>query len=308
MSPKAERVVCAACGVVAPQRLKVCENCEGSIEHPLAVLEDPDLFWTAVDCSFECRACNNRSPLDSLDYDGTLQCASCGVRQDFDPGAWQKHLELAHAVGDLAGPDSLGRFTSRVDLGDDNVLQDVGVTRTFVKTDWSDARRLELRSAPGHPLCGSCRAPLVVASRGRGTLSISCPSCQTQKNYAWRSEVQRSVPGLVGLVADEHQIGGTEASVQREESGAIAAHCPRCGGPITAVGRAGVVECTFCRCAVRIPAATLRSLGMLDLRPALWWLLWQGPSKQRHELEQRQRTEKKSSPTTRASRASTPTR
>src|SRR5258706_13324357 len=93
---------------------------------------DASGYWVAVRCSFQCQSCCFEAPLDSLDVDGSVECAYCGLRQRFEPRTWSEALDFAQAVGDLAGPEPEGHYADPgVWIAPDIPFRDVGETLTF---------------------------------------------------------------------------------------------------------------------------------------------------------------------------------
>src|SRR5262245_44848647 len=126
--------VCKTCGVVAPVNGTACEVCRA----PLAQVRvaapalPNDQYWAAGRAAFTCNSCRFLAPLDSLDADGAVECAHCGLRQRFDIEDWQPALELAHAVADLAGPNPEGRSPHpAIWIGSDNPYATIGDRTTF---------------------------------------------------------------------------------------------------------------------------------------------------------------------------------
>ena len=102
--------ICDRCGVIAPSQDGNCELCQQGFGHPrpTAPSSADGSYWVAVRCSFQCRSCHFLSPLDSLDIDGSVECAQCGMPQRFDVKAWHEALAFAHEVGDLGFPAPRG--------------------------------------------------------------------------------------------------------------------------------------------------------------------------------------------------------
>lgn len=285
MGNTSKRSVCRACGVLVPTKAQTCEQCGAGIDSPLVVEEETQWFWTAVEYTFRCPACHDLSPVDTLDEKQPVACANCGASRTFAVSEWKATLDFAHAVGDLAGPDPGGRFPSRKpSVKDRNSFKSLGLTKTFQQL--CPDRKLAIKATAGHPLCDQCHQPLVAAKHAPGTLTVSCSKCAKQTQYHWPTSLHGDHPGLDGVLARAHETGGTDAVVNQDASGALTLHCPDCEAALDVGGRAGVVHCPYCHAAVRVPAQTLRKMGLLDLKPELWWLLWKGPSAQREAWEQ----------------------
>ena len=96
-APSRARRVCRFCGVVAPAAPAsgACELCRRPLAETAVWVDDSgDAFWVAVRARFQCSACEFLSPLDSLDVDGAVQCAHCGVDRRFEPESWTEPLTL----------------------------------------------------------------------------------------------------------------------------------------------------------------------------------------------------------------------
>lgn len=147
--------LCSACGVVAPSHATACGCCGAVLEQRFPIEEEVEPYWTAVECSFECRACKRRVPLDGLYLGGVIQCGACGVAQACDPATWQMPLALAHTIGDLAGPDAMGRYRTRREIGDLNAYRVIGLESAFGQSQWS--------GEPQHRAQGGTRPSTVLA-------------------------------------------------------------------------------------------------------------------------------------------------
>jgi hypothetical protein len=277
--------VCRGCGVVAPVRGTACEVCA----RPLAetrVTAPPQAdgtYWVAVRCGFTCNSCKFLAPLDALDAGGAVECAHCGLRQRFEVSSWAPALDLAHAVGDLAGPSPEGRSPHpTLWIGSENPYARLGDTRTF---EQAEEGALSIEAAPGHPVCHACHAPLAVSVTGPGTVATRCPQCGTAATYALADAARALSPAVVAAVADEHRTDRPRAQVSATETGVIALSCPSCGGPL-GLGEGGRVQtCAFCKAACVVPARSLMRARSQTPAPDVWWILFQGPSAKRRALE-----------------------
>jgi hypothetical protein len=290
--------ICTSCGVIAPSARQSCAVCNASLAARAPVSDPPTGFWTGVECRFRCTACGHESPINHLDFDGSVMCLRCGIDQRFDREQWVEALEHAHAVGDLCGPNPQGRFSSGAPLAS-NQFARLGVEHTFAETGQRgvviDAsgmshRSLTIKAMPGHPLCSKCKSLLAVQNAAPGVLDVACTRCPERKRYEWPVDVVNRVSSLSGVVCDEHEHGGHDAQVLQDASGAVAIRCPNCSAPLP-VGEHTVVHCGYCGIAVRIPAPTLRGLGHANPKTELWWLYFRGPSKERGRLEQEARSQ-----------------
>ncbi|HVJ16736.1 MAG TPA: hypothetical protein VM686_14945, partial [Polyangiaceae bacterium] len=83
--------ICKKCGVVAPARGSACDVCRQPLQQvrTSAPPLPPDQSWIALRCGFTCNSCKFLAPLDSLDADGAVECAHCGLRQRFEVTAWR---------------------------------------------------------------------------------------------------------------------------------------------------------------------------------------------------------------------------
>src|SRR5688572_23168942 len=88
--------ICRHCGVVAPIHGQACEVCKAPLERVRgpAPPQPLDHTWVAVRCAFTCNSCRFLAPLDSLDADGAVECAHCGLRQRFEIERWKEGLEF----------------------------------------------------------------------------------------------------------------------------------------------------------------------------------------------------------------------
>lgn len=292
-----QRMLCPTCGVTAPDERKTCEWCEGSLAGVLAAPTlDDGSYPVAVRCHFQCRSCGHMSPLNQLDLDGTVRCLRCGLDQVFDVGSWTAALGHTHAVGDLAGPDPEGRHPHpRVSIEGDNPLASIGRYRTSARLSQTGSsvedgmvvpRSLRIDASPGHPLCPNCHVPLALQAAG-GSVSTRCPDCQRTASYDLDPRARRLCPGLQGAVAEEQR--SDQLRIQVAENGAEGAsviRCPGCGAAMTGVGDTPTVRCEFCQTVARVPGQVRHQLFDHEPDVETWWLLFQGPSARRREIEE----------------------
>jgi hypothetical protein len=67
--------------------------------------------------------------------------------------------------------------------------------------------------------------------------------------------------------------------------GVVALACPACGAPFHGVGGERSIACTFCKAVALIPARAAAQTSEGSPKATLWWLLFEGPSSKRVELE-----------------------
>jgi hypothetical protein len=243
----------------------------------------PDTYWVAVRCGFTCNQCKFLAPLDSLDADGAVDCAHCGLHQRFEVSLWGPALDLAHAAGDLAGPAPEGRNPHpALWIGGENPHHKIGDTSTFARTE---SGVLTIEATPGHPVCRVCHAPVTATVTGPGQVQTSCSRCGAGAKYAIADSAREISGSLLAAVADEHRTDRLRAQAKPTQAGVIALSCPSCGAPLAPPDRGGVAACTFCNAACIVPLRVRARARNETPEPDVWWLLFQGPSKKRRELE-----------------------
>jgi len=247
------------------------------------------MYWVAITCEFQCRACSHLSPLNYLDLDGSVRCLRCGLDQAFARAAWQRALGHAHAVGDLAGSPE-GRHPHPVfSIAKENPFAKARGGRDS-QSGFATERgvqiptNVQVSAEVGTPDCEKCRVPLVVQRRGPGQIHSSCPRCGEARTYVLPPEGPRISPGLVGVMATEHR---TDTPMTRVEDrpGAVAILCPSCGGALEVARDSRFATCTYCRTTSRIPEKTLYRSGSEAVTPERIWLAFEGPSQMRKKLE-----------------------
>jgi hypothetical protein len=280
--------VCRRCGVVAPAQGRTCAVCAGALAETR--VEVPALpqesLWVAVRCAFVCNQCKFLAPLDALDADGAVDCACCGLHQRFDVEAWREVLAFAHAVGDLAGPSPEGRHPHpTLWIGSENPHAHVGDTETFDRRGVVCSNEVSVDAAPGHPVCRACHVPLAMQIRGPGAVATQCPRCADRAEYTVADAARRLCGSLLGAVAHEHRTDRPRARAAPTKEGVIALACPACGAPLSVTGTGRLQTCSFCKASCIVPARNASQRGGDAPAPEVWWLLFQGASQKRRELE-----------------------
>lgn len=285
LPPAPPTCVCRFCGVVAPARGTACAVCK----RPLADVRvevpapGPDTYWVAVRCGFTCNSCKFLAPLDSLDADGAVECAHCGLRQRFEVDSWGSALAMAHAVGDLAGPAPEGRNPHpTLWIGSENPYAAIGDTTTFERRE---SGALAIEASPGAPVCRACHVPVHVSVTGAGAVSTRCPRCSATATYATEDAARNLHGQLVAVIADEHRSDRLRATATATQAGVVALKCPACGAPLGVPDSGGIATCTFCKAACIVPTRVRTRVRNETPEPDIWWILFQGRSKKRAELE-----------------------
>jgi hypothetical protein len=238
-------------------------------------------YWVAVRCEFTCRLCRHQAPLNHFDADGSVQCVGCGTEQRFELAQWRDLVQHAHAVGDLAGqpPEATGL------LADQNPYECIGVTNQCMELDRQagseDELDLKIKAAPGHPLSQEDQLLLQLEARDGSELSLRHPRNGAVSTYETPRRARDL--GVRGVIAAQHRKGG---AVARSSGGAagLALTCPTCSAPLESSALGTVVTCTFCSASVIVPVAALRAIGHTTIPSAVWWMLFEGPSKRRKQL------------------------
>jgi hypothetical protein len=290
--------ICASCGIVAPRLCPACPRCGAAFASRPATAprQDANGYWVAVRCSFQCRSCGFAAPLDQLDVDGSVECAYCGLRQRFEPSTWREALDFAHAVGDLAGPGPEGRYPDPgLWIGPVNPFRDTGETIAFsefrqsgveISEGMTIPKSLQIAAAPGFPVCGRCRAPVAVQVLPGGRATTTCGTCSDTGTFVMPERARSFGEALVAVVAHEHRTNRVDATqMAPSETGVSALVCPNCGAPLALRGGDRTVQCQFCSAFCRIPGRFLIRAGQDKIEPEIWWMLFNGLSRKRRELE-----------------------
>jgi len=284
--------VCASCGLVAPEAAKACEGCEAPLDAAGAAREaegaSSGAAWVSVRCSFDCRVCGRRSPLDHLDADGVIFCMLCGTEQAFAPRAWRALLELAHDLGDLGWPKPEGRNPhAEISIERANPYHDVGVrsaTRVWAEERSETANPLHAKLGPGHPLCRTCHEPLAAAPEG-ATARVSCARCHEEVVYTVPEAARKAHASLVAVLADEHRRDHAAARIEQgSATAAVAVACPSCGASLVPDAKSPLLTCAYCKTVSRVPARAFHGLTGAEPRVEPFWLLLAGPSAARRAI------------------------
>jgi len=89
---------------------------------------------------------------------------------------------------------------------------------------------------------------------------------------------------LVGVVSIEQRTDRSEVKLDRAGP-AIATACPSCDAPFAAHLQIRLVTCQYCKTVSRIPERSWSELASPS-RGEPWYLLFEGPSRRRTELEE----------------------
>jgi len=276
--------ICRECGVIAPVNGHACKVCGRSLAEvrAQAPAQPVDHSWVAVRAAFTCNSCRFLAPLDSLDADGAVECAHCGLRQRFEIELWRQGLEFAHAVGDLAGPGPEGRNPHPVLwIGSENPHTPTGTTRTFEHATFGE---LALDVAPGHPVCGRCREPVALSVPRPGAVQTLCPRCGDRASHGISDAAVALCPALVAAVSEEHRSDRPRARATATAAGVIALTCPSCGAPLELSETGTVHTCRYCRVSCVVPHKSVARALQKTPEPAVWWLFFQGISEERKTL------------------------
>ena len=272
--------ICGACGVVRVQRAASCPRCAAAYE--AATLTVPframDTYWVCIECTFKCRACGFRVPLNHLDMDGAVLCARCGLEQAFNVSQWRSALDHAQGTGDLWNEQKVYRERDLVVLGDSSC------SRERSEPGEND---FGIVASPGQPLCEACHQPFAVAldeeSLRSGRTTATC-ACGETASYEVPGVAQHIAPAIKGIVATEHRTDRKAVKVD-QNAAAIAVACPLCNAPLEVNESSKFLTCTFCHATSRIPDRTWFRISGKDPRPDPMWLLFRGPSKEREDIE-----------------------
>lgn len=275
--------ICRACGVVAPKHERACEGCAATLsETRRAVAAMPaGQHFAALRCEFVCNGCRFLAPLDSLDLDGAVECAHCGLRQRFDVELWPSALDFARGVSDLAGPSPEGRAPhAAIWIGDDNPHASLGVTSTFAKTE---VGMLTVSAAPAHPVCRRCAEPVDARLTRRGVVETRCPRCAESAVFELPNEL-RSSESVLGVVTDAHRSDRPRA-VLTTQGALVTLQCPQCNAPLTPAPGSPLQTCRFCHASSIVTQTHLHRALRETIEPATIWVLFPGGSPLRDRLQ-----------------------
>jgi len=271
--------VCPGCGVVAPVARTSCSVCNHTWgNQPLIVpARADDRYWACiVECDFECRGCGFRSPLDSLDIDGEVECRKCGLPQKFEVDQWKEVLYTAQNVADTAGPP--GRRppceTPYAMIGVDKTTVEHQLSGFVMDGQGMRSRTLRLKVAPGHPLDPQTKQPLPCELDERGNAYVQTSG--ERAVYTLPPDCEDVNVDIAAILADDHRIDRQPVRVAGG-AGAIAINCPTCNAALPVQQLDSLVTCPYCRNPARIPSGTLFKLGAAPKsRP--WWILFEDES------------------------------
>jgi hypothetical protein len=225
-----------------------------------------------------------------------VECAYCGLRQRFEPSTWTEAIEFAHAVGDLAGPGAEGRYPDPgIWIAPVNPFRDLGETLAFsefrqsgfeISNGMTLPKSLVIQAGPGFPVCARCRVPVGVEVARDGRTTTTCSSCAERATFALPERARQYGEALVAVVAEEHRTSHVQATqMAPSETGVSAIACPTCGAPLELHGGDRTIRCKFCGAFCRVPGKVLVRSGQETIEPEIWWMLFNGPSRKRRELE-----------------------
>lgn len=265
--------LCPGCGVVRAQRHTSCPRCTTDYAGGLSVPYRPGgKYWVCIECSFKCRACGFRGPLNQLDMDGGVLCARCGLEQAFDVLQWGPALDRAQGTGDLWNESDPRRPSDLVALGDSRC------SRTYTGRGEND---FVVVSSPGQPLCEKCHKPVDVEVAG-GRSTVVC-ACGETAAYQMPVAGRRLAPAVEAVIAAEHRVDRGVVKVD-QSAAAIAVACPSCNAPLEVNETSKFLTCAYCHTTSRIPDRTWFRISGKDPHPEPIWLRFGGPSTERQEL------------------------
>lgn len=267
--------VCDECGAWAPEGAKACGSCGASpLERVRGAQGDPRCVQVRLE--FTCRGCALAAPLDRLADDGIVTCCRCGLRQGLDTDDLRAVLQTAWGVADLYHPDPEGDRPGPISVAAINPYRNP--EQPGKRFDSELPEMLAAWLGRGIPLDDAERSPMLVTVEERGHVVTS-----TGARYAVSPGALALCPGLLGVVADEHRVDESSVELAHAAEGEAFA-CARCGAALPVDGTVRLVRCTYCD-AVHHVASDLRHRLRDDPLPDVWWLVFEGPSPLRRQLE-----------------------
>jgi Zn finger protein HypA/HybF involved in hydrogenase expression len=287
--------ICLSCGTIAPTSNTDCGRCGVRFEDNTRDLtpEEVSFMPARIKGHFECRSCGKEVPLNYLALD-TVPCASCGIDQAVSWDLWEDVLAHAHNTADLTGNakphlgDELFWRAFRDEEGEDitAMFRGIGLRKsTLTKgNDYFGGVQYALDVSPGHPLCERCREPLELEA-SEEAVRASCPACKSSREYS-RWIALDKYKGLIAAMAEEHR-SDTPAVKTEAGAGAVAITCPNCGGALDVSSAGSFVTCGFCNTACHVPHKLVQKVTGKPVPEAAWWLLFEGPSPLRRQIDRR---------------------
>ena len=216
-----------------------------------------EAYWVSTECTFQCRACGFKVPLDYIATDGAVSCVRCGLEQAFDVACWRQALGHAHAIGDFFAQ---------------------GETKHQGSLTTDGANALTITAIAGRvPLCGECQAAVDVTVTPNGNATVSCTSCDERATYAMPAPAHDLCPGLRAIIATAYRADRPAVHVD-ESTDAIAIKCPSCSAPLVATEASKFLTCAYCNTVSRIPDRTFWRLRGGTPTCEVLWLLFSGRS------------------------------
>jgi hypothetical protein len=222
--------------------------------------------------------------MDHLELDGNVTCRSCGIDQAFMVQGWTEILEGLHGLADLSGSPDGRNPHPRLAIGAVNPHREIGKQSATV--DWKNELEgedgvkqvLRVEAAPGHTVCPAGHGPMRV--RAGGDVHVSCETCGIQQQY---SRLSSSPYDRLTVVLADHNRLDAKAARPGTRDGLDGFSCPGCGAPLPVEEGRALVTCSFCHLTSKVPTGKGRIASTVP--PALWWMLFEGPSPLRRRLE-----------------------
>ena len=197
---------------------------------------------------------------------------------------WREMLAQLHGLADLAGSPEGRNPHARLSIGALNPHRHIGSKQALV--EWKSELEgedgvkqvLRVEAAPGHPVCPRGHGPLRVHI---GTqIETKCDDCSLQQQFA--SLRDAPYQALAAVLTDENRLDAKSARPGTRD-GLDGFSCGGCGAPLPVEEGRGLVTCAFCHLTSKVP--TGKGRVSKPAPPALWWMLFTGPSPLRAKLE-----------------------
>lgn len=309
--------MCSTCGANVPAPMNACMACNGAPSASMSLpVPQGGANWVQLRVELGCVQCGNRSALNTLS-EGVYFCTSCQADRKFDVDLWhEKIIPLSAAVGDvfwtnmcvfppwpgvLPDEDWLDDQEGWDDLSGSipaimrDIFPRIGYERprlraeqegTVMNSGGMKTATYAAEMFPGHPLCDTCKVPLVVSFPSRGVAQTQCPHCRASDTHKTPDSVLMKCPDLLAALAPELVQGRAPARLeQKPGTAAVAILCSGCGSALAMQPGDRIVKCQYCSTTSFIPERAMAvPAGPPQKKP--WWIAVYSPSSLRRLLMQ----------------------